>query len=326
MFLEAALILRIGLLCAGLSSLQSAHMTSQQPPQEAAEIRVVLLGTGTPVPSATQVGASILVEAGGELLLFDCGRGCTTRLAQVDPGLIARVDRLFVTHLHSDHIVGIDDLWLNGWVQGRKEPLAIWGPEGLRHMMTHLRAAYSADIDQRLKEGIPPTAEGIADRFVEIAKSGVVYEENGVTVTAFAVEHVPGEPCYGYKVTYAGRSVVISGDTTLTDNLFTYAQDTDLLLQEVMSPALVDFLDGAFAPEQVSRIVGIHTTAPQAADLFSRTNPRMAIYYHTKNDGEFASSLMRQTAHVYPGRVQVGYDLMEITIGNDISTRKIDAD
>lgn len=323
MFLEAALALRIGLIFMALPAFQAV---ASEPGPAPAEIRVVLLGSGTPVPSATQVGTSILVEAGDEHMLFDCGRGCTTRLAQVDPGLIKKVDRLFVTHLHSDHVVGIDDLWLNGWVQGRKEPLAIWGPGGLQNMMTHLRAAYSADIEQRLAEGIPPTADGIADSFTEMEEGGVVYDKNGVTVTAFAVEHVPGEPCFGYKVSYAGRNVVISGDTTLTDNLFTYAQDADLLLQEVMSPALVDFLDGAFAPEQVSKIVGIHTTMPQAGELFTRTSPRLAVYYHTKNDGEFASSLIRGTAHVYPGWVQVGFDLMEITIGEDISTRRINAD
>jgi len=89
------------------------------------ELTVTLLGSGTPVPSATQYGPAILVQAGEHHYVFDCGRGCTSRLAQVDTRLLKKVEHLFITHLHSDHLMGIPDLWLNGWVQERKKPLSI---------------------------------------------------------------------------------------------------------------------------------------------------------------------------------------------------------
>src|SRR5689334_2363960 len=103
--------------------------------------RVTLLGTGSPEPRMDRFGPSILVEAGEKKLLFDCGRGAAQRIGQ--RGIpFTDIDALFLTHLHSDHTVGIPDLWLTGWARGRKVPLEVWGPEGTKAMMTHLGEAY----------------------------------------------------------------------------------------------------------------------------------------------------------------------------------------
>ena len=112
------------------------------------EMRVTLLGTGTPFPNAQRFGSAILVEAGGKKLLFDCGRGVVIRLAQtgVNP---KDIDGLFLTHLHSDHVVGIPDLWLSGWFLGRSKPLRIWGPQGTSSMTEHLVQAFAFDIHIR---------------------------------------------------------------------------------------------------------------------------------------------------------------------------------
>ncbi len=305
------------LLAAMVIALPSFATAEDFPPNH---IRVTLLGSGTPVPSISQYGTAILVQAGGENLLFDCGRGCTTRLAQVNPNLIARVDRLFITHLHSDHVVGVDDLWLNGWTQGRNHPLSIWGPKGTKKFMRYLRAAFSADIKQRLRDGVPAIEDGLAKSITEIKRDGIVYEENGVTVTAFSTQHVPGEPGFGYKVEFGTRSIMISGDTTLTENLYRYGEKVDVLFQEVISPAVVGYLENVFSNDQVSKIVNYHTTARQAASLFVKTKPRLAVFYHTKNDGVFSGSLMAEVSKEYSGTVEVGYDLMQIDIGNTIMT------
>src|SRR5216110_3886703 len=112
------------------------------------EMRVTLLGTGTPFPNAERFGSAILVEAAGKKLLFDCGRGAVIRLAQagVSP---KEIDGLFLTHLHSDHVVGIPDLWLSGWFLGRDKPLPLWGPPGTRTMAKHLVQAFAFDIRTR---------------------------------------------------------------------------------------------------------------------------------------------------------------------------------
>src|SRR5947199_8801511 len=111
-------------------------------------MKVTLLGTGTPFPNAERFGSAILVEVAGTKLLFDCGCAVVIRLTQagVSP---KEVNALFLTHLHSDHVVGIPDLWLTGWIMGRKVPLRVWGPVGTKQMMSHLQQAYQFDTHMR---------------------------------------------------------------------------------------------------------------------------------------------------------------------------------
>ena len=163
-------------------------------------IKVTLLGTGTPRPMIERFGASILVQAGKENLLFDAGRGCTIRLAQAGVAL-KDVRKLFLTHLHSDHTVGIADLWLTGWIFERAERLEVWGPKGTGQMMAGLRQAYGYDIEVRNKFG--NSRAGAKIRAHDIHE-GVVYEANGVKVTAFLVDHGNVKPAFGYRVGYGG--------------------------------------------------------------------------------------------------------------------------
>src|SRR5947199_10435398 len=132
-------------------ALTGAAQQQPQAPDAATDFRVVLLGTGTPNPREDRFGPSILVEAGSERLVFDCGRSCTTRLWQLHIPL--GTVKLFITHLHSDHTVGIPDLWLTGWLTQpygtRKEPFRVWGPEGTVAMMSNLEKAYEADLHIR---------------------------------------------------------------------------------------------------------------------------------------------------------------------------------
>ncbi len=302
------------------SEVPQALIPNSSPEVSSADIVVTVLGSGTPVPSATQFGPSILVQAAGQNLMFDCGRGCTARLAQVDPQLITQVDRLFITHLHSDHIVGIDDLWLNGWVQGRLDRMKTFGPVGTLEMMQHMRRAFGFDINSRFTDGVPGTLSGLEDDITELTEDEVVYSHDGVEVTAFLVDHSTVKPAWGFRVDYNGRSVMISGDTGPTENLYIYGAGADVVLQEVMSPALIAYLETIFDEVQTARVVGYHTTAEQAADIFSKTAPRLAVYYHTRNDGQFAQSLLDVTRKGYDGPLEISHDLFQIRIGDDITT------
>lgn len=283
------------------------------------QIVVTILGSGTPVPSATQYGPAILVQAGGKDYLFDCGRGCTSRLAAVNTQLLKRVERLFITHLHSDHLTGIPDLWLNGWVQQREHPLSIWGPTGTANMMSHLRAAFSDDIDFRRADKVPAPGPGLNDDITELAdKGGVILQENGVKIIAFRVDHGDVKPAYGYKVEYRSKSVFISGDTTVTESLYQYSKGADVVMLEVMSPALINFLTLHFSAEQVERIKSYHLTAEQAADIFNKSKSRLAVYYHTRNEERFVKPLLEQTKSRYSGPLIIGRDLLQIKIGEEI--------
>lgn len=285
------------------------------------EIIVTVLGSGTPDPSPTQYGAAILVQAGGKNMMFDCGRGCTSRLTQLDNKLLTQVEYLFITHLHSDHLMGIDDLWLNGWVQGRKVPLRTWGPTGTNDMMEGLRNTFKRDIEYRTNDGVPAPSAGLDNAFSDLSrKGGVVLDEDGVKVSAFLVDHASITPAYGYKIEYKGRSVVISGDTTTTESLFEQGKGADVLMLEVLSPSTINYLNSIFDKKQVSTVLSYHMTADQTAEIFNVTKPRLGVYYHTNNDERASKSLLTATDLIYKGNVEVSYDLYQIFIGNEIIT------
>ncbi len=197
----------------------------------AEDVRVTLLGTGSPPPAMDRFGPSILIEAGSEKLLFDCGRGATQRLRQLGIPL-KDVSALFLTHLHSDHTVGIPDLWLTGWVFGRQQAFEVHGPVGIRNMMQHLEEAYSFDIHIRgdVDERLPSAGIAVGVREIE---EGTVLDRNGVKVIAFEVDHRPIVPAFGYRIEYGGKVVVLSGDTRKSENLVKFSMGADLIVHEV---------------------------------------------------------------------------------------------
>lgn len=282
------------------------------------EIKVTLLGTGSPPPVMNRFGPSILVEAGGGKFLFDAGRGALQRLAQL--GVRWRdVDGVFLTHLHSDHVVGFPDLWLTGWlVDARSRPLHVWGPRGTKKMMSYLEQAYEFDIRIRLyddrasPDGVVILAEDIGE--------GVVYEKGAVKITAFEVDHTPIKPAFGYRIDHAGRSVVLSGDTRVSDNLIRHAQGVDLLVHEVASPET--FQRAGVPPERAKSIVAHHVTPEQAGEVFSRTKPKLAVYSHIVLGTATEQDLVPPTRKTYSGPLEVGEDLMVITVGEKVEVRR----
>jgi hypothetical protein len=195
--------------------------------------RVTLLGTGAPPPRLDRFGPSTLVEVGNEKFIFDAGRGAMQRLHQL--GIpFGDITGMFLTHHHSDHVVGFPDLWLTGWIGRpwgqRSTPLQVWGPEGTEPMMEHLAKAFAVDIRVR-RRNYP--ADGVKLAAHEITE-GVVFDKDSVKVTAFEVDHGGEElPAYGYRIDYRGRAAVLSGDTTFNENLIRHAQGVDLIVHEV---------------------------------------------------------------------------------------------
>ena len=237
------------------------------------EIRATLLGTASgPRAFVDKAGISTLVEAGGERLLFDAGRGSMQRLVQAGFPMNA-VTKLFLTHLHSDHVIGVPDLMLSPWSAApeRKVPLEVWGPAGTRDMMHHLEQAFAFDIHMRRDVDESFSPEGIRMVAHDI-RVGKVYENNGVTVTAFLVSHGLVKPSYGYRVDYAGRSVALSGDTSPNDNLVAACKGVDVLIHEAIDSDVLRRL----VPDKarMDAIVARHTTPEQAAIIFSKVSTR----------------------------------------------------
>lgn len=295
---------------------------------EAQNLKVTLLGTGTPRPVMDRFGPATLVQTDKETFLFDCGRGAAQRIWQLRIPL-GQVTALFLTHLHSDHVNGIPDFWLTGWLAtnyaGRKTPLQIWGPAGTKEMMSFLEKAFQADYRIRIEdEKLPPEAfNGIAQDI----KEGVIYEKNGVKITAFEVHHFPGkdiEPCLGYRVDYAGRSVVISGDTRFSENLISFSKGADVLVHEVAA-AKEELLKTSVATQ---RIIDHHTSPEEAGKVFSRVKPKLAVYTHfvmVSSDTISAPTvedIITMTRKTYSGPLEAGEDLMVIEVGDTVKVSR----
>ncbi len=284
------------------------------------DVRVTLLGTGGPPPVMERFGSSVLVEAGGEKLLFDAGRGALQRLFQLKPP-VSQVRSIFLTHLHSDHIVGLPDLWLTGWLNGRADtPLKIWGPRGTEEMMKYLDLAFSFDIRIRLYDD-RPSPQGIVVMAKDIME-GTIYENNGLTVTAFEVDHAPIVPAFGYRVDYAGKSVVICGDTRYTEHIIPFARETDVLIYEAIVPDMMRGPDGKIH-EGAQRVIDHHTVPEKAGELFTKVNPGLAVYSHIIPVTARAENLIPPTRKTYAGALEVGEDLMAIEIGETIKVNRL---
>ena len=284
----------------------------------AQEIKVTLLGTGTPAPVMNRFGPSILVEAGGQKFLFDAGRGALQRLTQLKLSW-RDVNGVFLTHLHSDHVVGFPDLWLTGWLTAQREaPLQVWGPKGTKNMMSHLEQAYEFDIRMRLADE-RASATGVVILASDIA-GGFVVEKSGVKITAFDVDHAPVEPAFGYRIDFAGRSVVLSGDTLFSENLIRHAEGVDVLVHEVIAPDT--YRRAGVAPELAQTIMARHTTPEQAGEVFARTKPRLAVYSHIGRPSATEADLIPPTRKTYAGPLEVGEDLMVIEVGDTVTVRR----
>ena len=287
-----------------LAALTTAQITGGQaatasPPQ----MQVVLLGSGFPRPSNERAGPATAVLVGKKAFIVDAGRGVTMRLAGASIPL-DEIQAVFLTHLHSDHIEGLPDLYHTPWVLGRETPFQLYGPQGTREIADAMKQFFAEDIRIRgtLTEMHPLAGAGID---VNIVQEGIAYQDSDIKITAFLVDHRPVEPAFGYKFESGGRAIVISGDTRPSENLIRYAKGADVLVHEAY---LTEYFSASDTSAVAQRLRAYHTTAEQAGDVATAAGVKLLVLTHLIPGDKDAEFLKRASAH-FKGRVVVGHDL-----------------
>lgn len=277
-----------------------------------AETRVVMLGTGTPIPTPERSGPATAIVVDGKAYLVDFGPGVVRRAAAASteyggsvPSL--KVDQLgiaFLTHLHHDHSAGLPDLVFTSWTHGREMPFELYGPEGTAAMAANVSAAYAEDNRYRLYGLEPAAPEGWKINAHDIGE-GVVYRDDRVTVEAFKVKHGTWPNAFGYRFTTPDKIIVISGDAAYDPNIEAMATGADILIHEVLSEAAVESRDAFWQNYHRNN----HTTSYELAALASRAKPRLLILYHVLVFGLPDRVVLEEVRSRYDGDVVLANDL-----------------
>lgn len=270
---------------------------------------VILLGTGVPVPDPRTAGPSTAILVGKRLFVVDAGSGVERRLSAA--GLSnTDFEAVFITHLHSDHVLGLSDLIFTSWIFGREAPLKIFGPPGVKRMTDHLIAAFAEDIDVRTNGYERNTRNGYRVRAREV-KPGVIYDSAGVRVTAIQVSHGNWKYAYGYRFDTPTRSIVISGDTRETETITRAAAGVDVLVHEVVSLPSLDHPPPDFFGGDIQRYMRtFHTPDTKLGELAAKAKPKLLVLTHLVPVGLADSVFIKGIrAGGFTGRIAVGHDL-----------------
>lgn len=293
-------------------------------------LHVVLCGTGSPIADAERASACTAVLAGGHFFQVDTGPGSARQVA-LERLPRARLDAILLTHFHSDHIGDLGEAVTQSWIAGRQAPLIVYGPPGVEQVVEGFRQAYAFDSGYRVthhsSEAMPPRAGTAVAQTVTLpgpGQSAIVFDADGLRVTAFAVDHQPIEPAYGYRFDYRGRSVVVSGDTKRSDNLIRHAQDTDLLVHEALAAHMIEQVMQYARREGLTRwakltsdVVTYHTTPVEAVEVAKAAHARVLVLTHivpALPNYLARRMFMAGTSGLWDGQIILGKDGMEFTL------------
>ena len=285
-----------------------AQSRAQTPPLET---RVVMLGTGTPNADPERSGPAVAIVRGLNSYLVDAGPGIVRRASAaakkgIDALTMPRLQIVFLTHLHSDHTLGLADLILTPWVLERTAPLEVYGPPGTKAMVEHLLAAYDADIHNRL-DGLQPSNPTGYKVNVHEVRNGFVYRDSVMTVRAFEVPHANWEHAFGYRFETRDRTIVVSGDTHASDSIVNACHGCDVLVHEVYSAERYAKISEAWQAYHKQA----HTSTTELAELAGRARPKLLVLYHQLWWGPADDELLVREIHAagYAGKVVSAKDL-----------------
>ena len=279
---------------------QTANITKTQ---------IVLLCTGTPNADPERSGPLLAIIVKNTSYVVDCGPGVVRRAAEAkNKGIIALapsgLQRLFITHLHSDHTIGYPDFILTPAVLDRNAPLTVHGPKGLQAMTDHLLTAYKEDIDIRVHGLELGNPDSYRVNVHEI-KEGIIYKDSNVLVKAFNVHHGSWPEAFGYRFETADKVIVVSGDCMYSENLIKNAQGCDVLIHEVYS--MEGFTKRDKHWQNYHSV--FHTSTEQLAEIANKVKPKILLLTHQLLWGASKESLVSEIQKHYAGKIIYGNDL-----------------
>jgi ribonuclease Z len=293
------------------------------------EMRVIALGTGSPNFRRSHASASWLVELGnGDKFIFDIGTGSLANLGALEIPY-TYLDKVFVSHLHIDHIGDMDSMFIGGWVSNRTVPLRVWGPSGLKpefgtkYAIDRMREMYSWDVASR--KGKMPSAGGHVEvTEFDYSKTDVIYEQNGVKIKSWPAIHTI-DGAVSYSLEWKDKKFVYSGDTVPNKWFLAEARDADLLIHECYFTVqqLIDLKN--YDPER-ARIVStvVHTPPSSCGKIFAKLRPRMAISYHNFADFNVSPGILAEIRKTYDGPLTLADDLLVWNVNTDsIRARRV---
>jgi len=304
-------VIRILMLAVTLIGCASAPAASQESPRA---MRLVILGTGTPNADPERSGPALAIVRGNHSYIFDAGPGIVRRASAAAtrhalPALTPpHLQTAFLTHLHSDHTLGLPDLMLSPWTLERTAPLDLYGPPGTTRMAELILQAYEQDLRMRIDGLEPANDTGWRTDAHDIMAAGVVYESDGVRIEAFPVAHGSWDYAYGYKISDGETTIVISGDTRVSPALIEAARGADILVHEVYSTHRFE----TRPPEWQMYHRSFHTSTRELAEIANQAQPGLLVLYHQLFWGATDEELVAELREFgYAGRAVSARDLDE---------------
>ncbi len=287
------------------------------------EMRLIACGTGMPTARPKQAASCWLLELGnGDKFIFDVGTGSNERIAAMQIPY-NYLDKVFLSHLHTDHFGDLDALFVSGALGGRQKPLRVWGPSGdtpergTQYALDHLRKALTWDLDGRKGITDPRGYHLEINEFDYKGMNHIVYQDNGVTIRSWPAIHSLDGPV-SYSLEWNGMKFVFGGDTYPNKWFDEYAKNSDLAIHECFISVPDMITKFQFTPQSALSVgTQIHTAPEAFGKVMSRIKPRMAVAYHFFNDYDTSSGIYERVRTTYDGPLSLATDYMVWNITKD---------
>ena len=271
---------------------------------------VTLLGTGCPQVHPHRFGPASLIQSGGRSFVVDCGSGVTQRMAAAGVSG-ADLDALLLTHLHSDHLVDLYQLVISSWHQGRARPQRIFGPAGTRAFAAATMEVWRKERELRIAWERRPSTAGLELEITEF-EEGVLWDADGLRISAFEVDHRPVAPAFGFLFETAQARVAFSGDTTVCERLIEAAQDVDLLVHECFIHR--HMAQGRMSEQGLANVAAYHTLSSEVGKVATRAGAGVLLLHHFVPAEFDRDALLREVCADFTGPTVIGEDLLSVDV------------